>query len=276
MSALPSHVSDLRDRVPAPERTLRMFPIVESQAPSRDPRWLSDLLALPLVLRARAMGRALLFLLARPRAFGEAWARGDEGIPNPGVAMATAVSILTILGEQVQGLRHIERSHTFLATLGWSCGPYVLYASMGIVAHLVLRLLGSTRKLSTSIGTVLLVGAGPGTVSALGLSVLVAGIVAKYGSLEPHAATPLLLLAAAPTMIFQVYAWIICQLALSGAHGVARWKGVVAGIVALIVVGFACGAVETSERFGEKTSWWLGPHLCLHWSSLPFNAHVTW
>jgi hypothetical protein len=61
------------------------------------------------------------------------------------------------------------------------------------------------------------------------------------------------------TYVYFVTAFV---LALAGAHGVARWKAVVAGIVGVVVAGFLAGAVPkipTVSKLEHK----LGPHLAL-------------
>ena len=250
---------------------------LEAPQPEEDPHWLRDALAMPFVVKARAMGSALWLFGRAPRRFGEAWFRGTENVPNPVVAMAASVSILTILRQEMHRADKSDATtHTLLSTLGETLGPYLMYVGLGLVAHAVLRVFGSKRKLRTSVGVSLLAGAGPGLVFAIGMTSSGLWMIARYGTgnaLDDQ--VPALAGRAIAAFILALYAWflLVFQLALAGAHGLPRWKGLAAGMVAVVAMAFSCGWLE-------QAAWWskagivLGPHLYLSFGNgmgLRFN-----
>jgi hypothetical protein len=235
-----------------------------------DPHWHRDALSLPLVKKVRAMGAALWLFARAPRVFGEAWFRGDARIPNPAVAMATAVSILTLFAQETtRVLKRDGEVSPFVATLGETLGPYALYISMGLVAHVLLRLLGSKRRLRTTIGISLLAGAGPGMIVAFSMMPTLA-VVARYGLEGVNDAAPMWLKLCLAVLVVVAYVHFVVafELALAGAHSLPRWRGVVAGTLAIVVMAFVTGRFEESQRFA-KYARKLGPHLSL---TIPFHV----
>jgi hypothetical protein len=239
---------------------------LEAPQPEEDPHWLRDALAMPLVVKARAMGSALWLFERKPRVFGEAWFRGNEKLPNPVVAMAASVSILTILRQELHRFgKRDEAPHTLLTSLGETLGPYLMYVGLGLLAHAALRVFGSKRKLRTTIGVCLLAGAGPGLVLALGMTLAGVWMVTLYGAgnaFDPK--VPAFAGRVIACFVLGLYAHflLVFQLALAGAHGLPRWKGLGAGMVAVVAIAFLCGWIENA-------SWWskagivLGPHAYL-------------
>jgi hypothetical protein len=253
--ALNAEIPDAPEPVPSPTRT-----------GDEDPHWLRDALALPFVAKIRTIGRAVWFLLRAPRAFGEAWYRGERDIPNPLVAMTAAVSILTVLGQETRRLvNKDEPPHSLFSSFLETLGPYAVYIAIGIVAHGVLRLLGSRRKLRTTVGVTLLTGAGAGTLLALGIAlpaivaVRLLGMPSTLSNGLPNAGQAVLIVL---FTLMYFYFLAAFELALAGAHGLPRWKGIVAGTVAVFVVAYACGAVEHAAP--GDTLGALGPHLSLY------------
>jgi hypothetical protein len=252
---------------PTERDLVRAFGLEDDDAPAQeDPHWLRDALALPFVERLRQLAVAVWFFVRAPHRFGAAWFSGASTIPNPLVAMAASVSIMTILGQEVREVLTKEPvPRTLLSSIIDTLGPYALYFGIGLVAHLVLRTLGSKRKLRTTMGLTLLTGAGPGIILALGIGVPPVVLVKVYGSVDTiNTVLPLPARIAILVSVVVLYLGFlgVYELALAGAHGVARWKGVVAGTVAVIAMAFATGALEkldTSKRLTGS----LGAHLSL-------------
>src|SRR5262249_47922293 len=112
----------------------------------------------------------------------------------------------------------------------------------------------------------LLAGAGPGMLAALGLAVPGMLMVARYGStanLNSSAPLPARITFGIIASAAYLYFLFLFDLGLAGAHGLARWKGIAAGKIAVIAVGFGCGALEHFEWLPQLTGW-IGPHLSLY------------
>jgi hypothetical protein len=250
----------------ATERDLSVYALDEG-VDNEDPHWLSEALSIPIVDRIRTMGAALWFFAHAPYRFGEAWFRGTAVIPNPLVAMAASMSVLAILGQEIRrALVKEPGAHTILSSVAETLGPYVMYVGTGLVAHLVLRALGSRRRLRTTIGMTLLAGAGPGTVLALGITVPPVLLVRHYGSVDAmQAGIPMAARTAVVVAVLVLYFGFLAvfQLGLAGAHGITRWKGVVAGTVAVIAMAFVCGALEHTSLWPHLVGS-MGPHLSLY------------
>jgi hypothetical protein len=238
--------------------------------PAEDPHWLRDALAIPFIEKIRSMGRALAFFVRRPRAFGEAWFRGDKTIPNPLVAMATSVPIVTLISqESARHLKFETAPRTLLAGLGETLDPYVVYIGAGLVAHAGLRLLGSRRNLRTTVGISLLSGAGTGAVFAPSFAIPVLALAKIYGSVDvANTSAPDALKLALLGGIFGGYLYFLFlfQFALAGAHGLPRWKAVIAGMIAVAAMAFACGWADNTtwvpaaaKSFGPHPSAYFGP-----------------
>jgi hypothetical protein len=74
-----------------------------------------------------------------------------------------------------------------------------------------------------------------------------------------------------------VYFLIVFNGALAGAHGLPRWKVVVAMIVAFVAVGFMCGSVEHATwgqalkaKFGPHFTFWRDAHGEMHSGFSPY------
>jgi hypothetical protein len=174
--------------------------------------------------------------------------------------------VLTVLGQETKRLvKKDEAPHSLLSSFLETLGPYAVYIVIGIVAHALLRLLGSRRKLRTTVGVTLLVGAGAGTLLAAGIAVPVVVAIKLFGIPStqingvPNAAQVVLIVV---FTVLYFYFLAAFELALAGAHGLPRWKGVVAGTFAVFVVAYVCGAIEYlghTEALGA-----LGPHLSVY------------
>jgi hypothetical protein len=229
-----------------------------------DRPWLREAASLPFVQKVRVSLAALWLFVRAPREFGAAWSLGDAAIPNPLVAMAASLSILAVFGQEMRRIMKGDSApHTLLASIAETLGPYTLYVGTALVAHVVLVVLGSRRKVSTTIGVTLLAAAGPGTLLAFGVGLPALALFARYGvvnALNPSVPIVVRLAVVAVVVGLYLYFVVLLQLALAGAHGVATWKAIVAGAVGVLAIAIVCG---TAERAG----WWpwltgsLGPHL---------------
>jgi hypothetical protein len=243
------------------DTTLRLPAI---SAGAADPNWVREALDTPFVQRAKMMFAALWLFLRAPRTFGEAWSVGSRNVPNPVVAMTAAVSIVTLIAHEARRFfQKDDAPQTLLRSLGETIGPYFLYIGLGLFAHFALRVLGSKRRLRTTVGVALLAGAGPGTIVALGIVVPAVVAVARFGSLSAvvaHLAPWAQLIVAAYVLGIYIYSMALFKFALAGAHGLPRWKGLLAGTFAVIAMGIVCGRLE-STSLAQVIHLDLGPHL---------------
>jgi hypothetical protein len=73
-----------------------------------------------------------------------------------------------------------------------------------------------------------------------------------------------------------VHIFVVFQLALAGAHGVPRWKGVLAGMLAFVAFSVGSGTVaQLSPRLTRATSY-LGPHIELRLFESKPNFRLKW
>src|SRR5207248_2995049 len=97
----------------------------------------------------------------RPQRFSADWYSGRQRALNPLGFVATALAVSGFVGLVIPDpTRNVQQ--TLLTELAQASLPYVYYASVGIVSHPLLRLFGSQRALSASIGVALFTGGGPG------------------------------------------------------------------------------------------------------------------
>jgi hypothetical protein len=243
-----------------------------------EPRWLREAFALPFVQRLRAYFAALGFFLGSPYHFGRAWVAGDRAIPNPLVAMAAVGSVTTLFRLEAQRLIKVETMTGLLGSAADTLGPYLLYAVMGAVAHVVLRIVGGTRRFGTSMGIAILAGALPGMVLALALMLPLFVAAAIYGDvLHANDLMPLWGRGVIAVVVMGSFLYFVVAfaLALAGAHGLARWKGILAGIVAILVTAVLMGAVENRSQLAplKRLSDKAGPHMTI-WPGPGVNFRI--
>src|SRR5262245_12841309 len=92
---------------------------------AEDPHWLRELLALPLVEKARLMGAALWFFVRAPHRFGQTWVAGGSSIPNPVIAMAASASLLALALQEVgRRLKKDVVAHSLVSSVAETLAPY--------------------------------------------------------------------------------------------------------------------------------------------------------
>jgi len=183
-----------------------------------EPRWIRDGIALWLS-EIRLLFVTIWTFISAPRRFGAEWASGKLVAMNPvGVVLASATVLLPADYGLQRLLRWDQRPNISIAIeLARASRPYLLSALLGLLIHLALRLLGSRRMLSTTIGILFYVTVWSWAAWCVGLVVC---YFAGLGSAVPT-------LMAGATLLW-------AALALDGAHRV-RWYWCL-GL--LIVVGF--------------------------------------
>jgi hypothetical protein len=202
----------------------------------------------------REFFRTALAFSRHPGRFADEWYRGEREALNPFGMLATAAAIvasthqflpLLVLALMKSAHSIDDGSDSLARQLLAAVGPFLHYALLGALAHAVLRLGGSTRKLRGSIGVALYAGAGPGSGAYL-LLYLAAMAVTLSGS--KFFAGPYAVVAIAPG--FLVFAWALC-VGLAGLHRVRAWRAGLAIVIAVVVSGLLFGLLpEWPEVFG--------------------------
>ncbi|MFO0584668.1 MAG: hypothetical protein U0229_20545 [Anaeromyxobacter sp.] len=225
--------------------------------PPPPPDWITGA-ARAFARELRAYAGAAAGALVRPRTFGRAWAEGRSAELNPFGFLATSAAILS--GAQaiagMQGPPHLAGQ--VLAALV----PYVHWALLGSVAHLVLRAFGSGQPYRASLAMALYVGGGPGLLLTLLTYAVSFGLVAATGAASVDAA-----FAAHPRLSTVLFYGLVgaqvtyLALALAGAHR-ARPRLAVAGVLLALV--------ETAVVYGvARPPGSVGVHLALLWLDRP-------
>lgn len=212
------------------------------------PPWIRDALALAREEASRFAATALGFM-RRPGRFSADWLAGRQRALNPLGFVATALGVSSAAGALLPG---DERSSLW-AAIALALLPYVYYAVIGLVCHPLLRLAGSTRRLSASIAVALFAGGGPGLVMTLGTYLAIGLRVTLFGAINGAllhgipgwAVAPLALLTYAP---FAFYLVTLTR-GLVGLHAIGRARGVAAVVLGLTLLAFALGGLHRVHEF---------------------------
>ncbi|HEY2513268.1 MAG TPA: hypothetical protein VGI39_20510 [Polyangiaceae bacterium] len=175
----------------------------------------------------------------QPGRFAREWASGGRHALNPAAMVATAASlrfVLTLAQTAIGGDAGAEKAEGFAKELVDAFGPHLHYATLGLIAHGLLRLSGPTRRVSSSIAMAMIAGAGPAFFAESLLRPLLAAFPLHAGAIVEGA----LLAGACATMA--AFAWTVGA-ALAGLHERRRSWALVAVGMAFVVTGILFGAL---------------------------------
>jgi hypothetical protein len=197
-------------------------------------------------------------ILAAPQPFGRQWATGERRALNPFAFMATSAALLGAAQLLMFGLIGGGRLSSAVALVA----PYVHFACIGLIAHVLLRLLGSKQRASASLGVALYVGGAPALAFTLFfyLITLALRVVTHLPTFDvavvqlPRAAQ--LIVHASIRIGFAAVVYYFAA-ALVGAHRVRVWKGVLAILTAFLVTAVVYGFVRPPASTGAHLVLWL-------------------
>jgi hypothetical protein len=135
-------------------------PAVETSVPVaeavEDPRWISDGLHLWLD-ELRLFASTAWGLLRSPARFTAEWARGERKAMNPFGFLAATWSILFPVDYGLQRLMgwDTRANVSFWVEIARSLRPYLFVLPATLIAHVVFRLIGSRRRISSTLAVFL-------------------------------------------------------------------------------------------------------------------------
>jgi hypothetical protein len=201
----------------------------------------------------------------KPALFAEQWATNQRRALNPLGFLATAFAVVGPTQAVVLHLLHgHEDGGALLSNALAAVLPFAYYLALGALQHMVLRLFGSTRKLSDSCAMALYAGGGPASVATL------TSLIGSYFWFR-LTGSPSINLGLAwqwPVAFLLVgtfaYVFITLAVALRRLHDMRAWQVVVAGSSALLVSGLFFAIVRPPGIYGLHLV--VGPgHVDGHW-----------
>jgi hypothetical protein len=224
----------------APAGEITVAPAAElAPAASGEPRWVGELWT-QLAKRVGPFASTAVGFVLRPKAFVERWRGGESPAMNPFWFAASAAAVVTTLQTallQALGAKeHAGLVETALKTLA----PYAYFIEIGVAAHAVLYVLGSRRRLSSSVAMALYAG---GTMATLGQLVVLA-VLAAF-----QLATPADAPAAPPGAEITVIIALMLSFAgfytsfstaMGALHAVRPWRMLAANVAGFFVSSALC------------------------------------
>ncbi len=199
------------------------------------PNWISDAARQAVKELAEFLATGVGFLRG-PGAFADEWYSGIRSAMNPLGCLATAVAIIVPLEELLaQVFPDDGVKETLLVQILNALGPYVHYAALGAIAHLLLRNRTAPRSLRGSVGVALYAGTIPG----VGGSLLAAASLAVFFEHHPgwtseNVSSPSVLV---PVLLaFATFAWA-ASAGLAGLHRVPWWRAALALAAGFVATG---------------------------------------
>jgi hypothetical protein len=182
-----------------------------------------------------------------PSSFARQWVAGERRALNPLGFLATSFAIVAGSDALMMSLAQRQEEHGFWESVVGSLAPFGYYLFVGLVAHGVLRLFGSRRRLSDTCAMALYAGGGPATLAHLFF--LVAILVRQYLLGEGRAGYWLTWVAA--TGSFSAL-WTTLGFAVGGLNRgtIKVWHIIVANLVTLAVTGLVFAVVDPPGEFG--------------------------
>jgi hypothetical protein len=104
------------------------------------------------------VGTAWAFI-RHPGRFSQAWVAGQQEAMNPITFIGAAAALLIFAMRAVGAMTDRPFAPTFFSQLRLALAPQLYYAQYGLVAHLVLRMMGSQRRWTSSVAISLFAGA---------------------------------------------------------------------------------------------------------------------
>lgn len=225
-----------------PEGSEPLAPVATVLAPSeqeaaQEPPWLSEALepVLKFLRTAWAFARG-------PARFCGDWVGGRQEAMNPVTFIGTATALVVFAMRAVGDLTERHMAPTLFSQLFLALAPQLYYAQFGLVAHAVLRLLGSRRRWTSSVGVALFAGGIFPTVAMLISLGVVLGVYWTGGlpeGQELFQAVPAWARIVLGALIGSAFAAFFITLArgLGAVHEVSRPRRITALMVAVIVTG---------------------------------------
>jgi hypothetical protein len=208
----------------------------------------------------------LVGFMRRPGRFCDDWFAGRQRALNPLAFVGTALAVSGFVGLFVP---NPQGNGGVLAGLATAILPYVYYAAVGIISHPLLRLFGSTRRLSASIGVALFAGGGPGLVATVSTQVTFSLRTWRFG----YSPQLLLHLRLLPTLVFGVLVFapllsffVMLMLAMAGLHALPRWRAVAAVALSLLILAVVLGGLHHLVNFdlgAPHVTIWSQHHLLI-------------
>lgn len=197
-----------------------------------EPPWLREIAALWLK-EGRSFGATAWAFIARPRAFGAAWASGRLPAMNPLGFLVASFSLLLPLDYGLQRLAGWDRRAqvAIFVELARLLRPYLLSIPMALIAHGILRALGSRRRFGTTLGVYLYWITWFGTAWVLGMLLCLAFNANDW---LPKCCSLLTMIWAALALAgAHRKAWIVCLVVASvatlasivGVNALLKWRG---------------------------------------------------
>jgi hypothetical protein len=137
----------------APEKSADALPAVEPQAPAQEPPWLEEMLK-----PVRAFLETAWAFLRNPARFSREWVSGQQQAMNPLAFIGASTALLIFALRATSALAHRTHPPSFFSDLLLALAPQLYYAQLGLVVHWVLRLFGSRRRWTSSVGVALFAG----------------------------------------------------------------------------------------------------------------------
>jgi len=229
--------------------------MAEFPVPGESPRW-------PRAAIANAWGELRVFFATaraftlHPVRFATAFTDGRQQAMNPLAFLATSAGLLG-------GLRLLLRAATgaadaspsLLSQILEALAPYLHYAALGCVAHLIFRATGSRRPLRDSLAMALFAGGGPATLADVFTVLTATAFDLAHPPLPgvPPAAAQgiwLLLLIAMPTLTFSVFSAALASSLAAGHRARQWWRTSLAILVSYTATGLLFGVMNTQTRYG--------------------------
>jgi hypothetical protein len=229
-------------RSETPEGSEPLAPVAPALVPpeqdaAQEPPWLTE--ALEPVLKF--LRTAWAFTRSPARFCGD-WVSGRQESMNPVAFIGTATALVVFAMRAVGDLTERHVAPTLFSQLFLALAPQLYYAQFGLVAHAVLRLLGSRRRWTSSVGVALFAGGIFPTMAMLLSLGVVLGVYWTYGLQEgvpAFQAVPgwaRIVLGVLISGAFSAFFFTLAR-GLGAVHGVSRGRRIIALMAAVIITG---------------------------------------
>jgi hypothetical protein len=181
-----------------------------------------------------------------PKQFAAEWATGQRRALNPLGFLATAAAVLGGARSLVGRVVHFgDAAPTMAGEILDAAGPYVHYAALGVITHLVLRASGSRTPLRAAVAVSLFAGGGPAALCQLAL--LFALVPLHYIIAER---VSMIALSALTTISFTAYSSTFAAGLAGLGHGRRWWWRLLGLLTAYLVTGVLFGLLHPPGSYG--------------------------
>ena len=204
---------------------------------AEEPRWVLELWS-QLTRKVGPFASTAVGFVFRPKDFVTRWSSGESPAMNPFWFAASAAAVVATLQSallQVLGAKeHAGLVESALKTLA----PYAYYVEIGVAAHLVLYLLGSRRRLGSSVAMALYAGGTMATLGQLLVLVTLAGYQIFAGASDAPPGLEMTLTIALMLSFGAFYTWFATAMAV--LHDVGPVRMFAANGVGFLVSSAVC------------------------------------